>query len=46
MDAKMAEVAQLRSIQQVKLKKLNEQKVDMEQRLSKELKSAQVHNMT
>ena len=34
LDAKMVEVAQLKSIMQVKLKKLNEQKAEMELRLT------------
>ena len=46
LDAKMAEVAQLKSIMQVKLKKLNEQKNEMEMCLTRELKSAQVHTLT
>ena len=46
LDAKMAEAAQLKSIMQVKLKKLTEQKNEMETRLTRELKSAQVHNLT
>ena len=46
LDAKMAEAAQLKSIMQVKLKKLSEQKNEMELRLTRELKAAQVHNLT
>ena len=45
LDAKIAEVAQLKSIQNVRLKKLNEQKVELETKLSKELKQVQVHSL-
>ena len=46
LDAKMAEAAQLKSQVQVKLRKLNESKTELETKLSKELKTAQVHNLT
>ena len=46
LNAKIAEVAQLKSIQHVKLKKLNEQRIELEQRLAEQQKQTKIQDLT